>query len=346
MIGKKISLCALVAALSSSGCAANLSNNSSEKNIKHLINDPTGKTNDKGFDSIINLVDKSKNDSLADATYLIVSESQYVNPAGETETFHSFGSSFLLSDVGERTILGTADHVVDNKDEIFDFWGGKYEKKSERFYLLEDHQVHVFQEALKVLSKDNEKDSLYFINKNNQRQKLEGVVKTSEAIKFILSFIKPKEVRVDASNEVKDAAIISVKGLKHVPITYKIGDPSRLKRLDAVVDVGYPLVLFKTLSMGKISSVNDSYMMNNPKSRFVFTAPISPGSSGGPIFVSEKGRYELIGFNDAMYLGGNSLFVGVKIDVISDVLRGNTITCSDGWECNKNLPYQAILDND
>jgi len=122
-IGKKVTLGALVIALSSVGCK-NI-NPSVPVNQTNTINDKTVQDSPSaGFDSIDDHVNIDKFPNLLDSTYFIINEAQYENPDGEIETFHSLGSAVLHSDVRDRTYLVTANHVVDNEDEIFNFFMG------------------------------------------------------------------------------------------------------------------------------------------------------------------------------------------------------------------------------
>lgn len=335
MMGKKFTLGALVLALSSGGC------------IKQE-NTPLKKTEtlkkDGSFDSIDDRIDVSGLSSLLDSTYFIVSELQYENPDGEIETFHSLGSGVLYKDIGERTCLATAKHVVDNEDSIFDFFGKEYKKKSEKFYLLEDRQVYALQRVLKFLTEVDDEEAMYFINDRNNKQKLTNVVKTSEKIKILLSLINPRKVRVDATNDSKDIAVISVGYLPHVPIPYDIGDTDKLQPQNLVFVTGWPLGLLKNLSRGFVTSAIDSPLIEDePESRFIFDASISPGNSGGGIYATTNGRFKLIGITSAMYLRANDLYIGIKINAISDVFKGDSITCNKEWECNRELNYKINL---
>lgn len=342
MVMEKITLGALVLALSSNGCSVAASHNTA-LNPSNIENKNLDKSSDS-FDSIDDYVDVSKLSNLLASTYMVISESEYTAPSGKIETFHSLGSSELYKDIKDRTYLVTANHVVDNEDEMFDFFGRKYTKKSETFYLLEDDQVHVLQRALRVLTQSKVEDRLYLMNRYEQKQELNMVIRTSESMKALLSLIKPRKVRVDAANESKDIAIISVKDLRHNPIAYDIGDAQKIKAQNIVFVTGWPLGLVKNLNRGFVTYENDSFLVEeNPKSRFIFDASISPGNSGGGIYAFNKDRFKLIGVTSAMYRGGNDLYIGIKINAVSDIFKGDSITCSKGWECNKSLPYEIKL---
>ena len=63
----------------------------------------------------------------------------------------------------------------------------------------------------------------------------------------------------------------------------------------------------------------------------------------GVVVKVHDGKLELVGITSAMYLGGNSLFIGVKINGISDVFKENSIRCAKGWKCNLSSPYELKL---
>ncbi|MEK6905897.1 MAG: S1C family serine protease, partial [Nanoarchaeota archaeon] len=86
---------------------------------------------------------------------------------------------------------------------------------------------------------------------------------------------------------------------------------------------------------GYVTSENDSRLLDkNYENAFIFDASISPGNSGGGIFAVRDGKFELVGITSAMYMGANDLYIGVKINGVSEVFKRNSIRCVDGWKCN------------
>ena len=159
-----------------------------------------------------------------------------------------------------------------------------------------------------------------------------------------LNIIKPQKVKRVAQNEDKDLAVISVPKLNHQPMPYSIGNADELQRQNLVYVIGWPLGLLENVTQGHITSVDDSRLVReDPETAFISDAAISPGNSGGGIYAVRDGKLELVGITSAMYLGGNSLFIGVKVNGISDVFKDNSIRCAKGWKCNLSSPYELKL---
>ena len=95
-----------------------------------------------------------------------------------------------------------------------------------------------------------------------------------------------------ATDEDNDLALlkVSVSGIKSLPI----GNSDAIKIGETVYVAGNPKGLEGTFSDGIISSRRDKYT----KERFQMTAPISPGSSGGPVL---NGKGEVIGVSVAAH---------------------------------------------
>jgi S1-C subfamily serine protease len=101
-----------------------------------------------------------------------------------------------------------------------------------------------------------------------------------------------------ASDAARDLVLLSVDGLKADALT--IGDSKAVAVGDAVYAVGNPRGLEGTFSAGIVSSIRKI----GDDSLLQITAPISPGSSGGPV-VNSKG--EVIGVAVATFKGGQNL---------------------------------------
>jgi len=96
----------------------------------------------------------------------------------------------------------------------------------------------------------------------------------------------------------RDIALLAVEDIKAPALS--IGDSKQLAVGDEVYAVGNPRGLEGTFSAGIISSIRKV----NEDSLLQITAPISPGSSGGPV-VDNKG--EVIGVAVATFKGGQNL---------------------------------------
>ncbi|MEK6940203.1 MAG: S1C family serine protease [Nanoarchaeota archaeon] len=324
-------------AFSSTGCAATAMSNSA------LSTPISGQTADGKYDSVDNYVNVADIQALRDSNYMIISESKYKGPDGKEVTLQSFGTGVVYQDVGNKTYLVTAYHVMANEKEVYDFFGRKYELLSEKFYLLDDDQVERFQSLLRK-SSESEEGKFYLKNGAGIKREAKNIILASKELGALLNVIKPREVKTMAYNSGKDLAIVSVPKLDHKPLAYTIGDSRELQTQNIVYVVGWPLGLVKNVTQGHITSVNDSPLANSqPETNFIFDASISGGNSGGAVFAVRDGKFELIGITDATYLGANDLYVGVKINPVKEIFKENSIRCSSGWKCNLSQPYELKL---
>jgi len=327
-------------ALSATGCAVNTSNLS--------VHNASLAAVDGKYDSVDDNIDPADPPKLKDASYMVISESKYKDPKGETVTFHSLGTAVIYKDVGKNTYLATANHVVQNEKVMYDWFGRKYELLSEQFYLLEDSQVDRLHNLLRRLSVNNAESRFYVDHAEdalgNRRETLNYIIRTSDEMGASLRVIKPKKIKVVAQNETKDLAVINVPKLNHPPLPYTIGNAEELQVQNLEYVVGWPLGLVETVSQGHITSDHDSRLVReNPEIAFISDTAISPGNSGGGHYAVRDGRLELVAITSAMYLGGHALFIAVKINGISDVFKDNSIRCTNGWKCDRSTPYELRL---
>jgi len=114
----------------------------------------------------------------------------------------------------------------------------------------------------------------------------------------------------------KDIAFLKIKAIDLKVL--RVGSSSTAQVGDTVYSLSNPLGLPRTLSQGIISGIRqlDGYQL------LQITAPISPGSSGGPLF-NTKG--EVIGITAAALEGGQSLNFAIPIDYA----RGMILSPSD-----------------
>ena len=323
--------------LSATGCAVNTSNLS-------VHNAPVAAV-DRKYDSVDNNINPEDLPKLKDASYMIISESKYKDPKGETVTLHSLGTAVIYKDVGNKTYLATANHVVENEKVRYDLFGKKYELLSEKFYLLEDDEVDRLQGLLRKLSAVTQQQKFYVEDSyGNKKESLNYILRTSNEMAVVLNVIKPKTIKTVAQNEAKDLAVISVPLLQHKPLPYSIGNAEELQVQNKVYKIGFPLGLLENVTDGHVTSVNDSRLVREDvETAFISNAATSPGNSGGGVFAVRDGKLELVGITSAMYIGGNALNIDVKINGISDVFKGNSIRCSKGWKCNLSAPYELKL---
>lgn len=93
-----------------------------------------------------------------------------------------------------------------------------------------------------------------------------------------------------------------------------LADSDRVKPGEPVVAIGHPLGLEDTVSNGLVSAVrkvDDLVVLQ-------ISAPIAPGSSGGPIF-NERG--EVIGVATAILAGGQNLNLGVPSNYVKELMK-------------------------
>ncbi len=115
-----------------------------------------------------------------------------------------------------------------------------------------------------------------------------------------------------ASDKVRDLAIIKIHGKTFR--TLALGDSDDIQVGEEVVAIGNPLLLESTVSNGIISGVRTSKELG----KFLqTTAPISPGSSGGPLF---NMRGEVVGINTLYLEGGENLNFAIPVNDAKNLL--------------------------
>lgn len=123
---------------------------------------------------------------------------------------------------------------------------------------------------------------------------------------------KQKEVKgVVASDPEHDLVLLSVDGLKAAPLT--VADSEQVAIGDEVYVVGNPQGLVGTFSAGIVSGIRKV----GEDSLLQITAPISPGSSGGPV-LNTKG--EVIGVAVATFKGGQNLNFAIPSQYLSALI--------------------------
>ena len=120
---------------------------------------------------------------------------------------------------------------------------------------------------------------------------------------------------VTATDQTNDLALlkVTVSGIKPLPL----GNSSDVKIGETVYVAGNPRGLEGTFSDGIISSRRDPYT----KERLQMTAPISPGSSGGPV-LNSKG--EVIGISFMTLVGGQNLNFAIPSRYLTELLTEST----------------------
>ncbi|HLK37800.1 MAG TPA: trypsin-like peptidase domain-containing protein [Polyangiaceae bacterium] len=120
-------------------------------------------------------------------------------------------------------------------------------------------------------------------------------------------------VEVLAASPEHDLALVRVeaRGLPSIAL----GDSDAMRPGDAVVAIGNPMGLEDTVSNGLVSARRTG---EDGTEVLQISAPIAPGSSGGPIF---NDRGEVIGVATAVLLGGQNINFGVPVRYLAPMIR-------------------------
>jgi serine protease Do len=120
-------------------------------------------------------------------------------------------------------------------------------------------------------------------------------------------------VEVLAASPEHDLALVRVDA--HELPTLALGDSDRTRPGDPVVAIGNPLGLEDTVSNGLVSArrrLEDGFEV------LQVSAPIAPGSSGGPLF---NDRGEVIGIATAVLQGGQNINFGVPVRYLVPLMK-------------------------
>jgi S1-C subfamily serine protease len=124
-----------------------------------------------------------------------------------------------------------------------------------------------------------------------------------------------------ASDKIRDVAVIAAHGSDFRTLT--LGDSDRLQVGEEVVAIGNPLSLESTVSNGIVSAIRT---VEDEGGKFVqITAPISPGSSGGPLFNMAG---QVVGITTSHLVGGQNLNFAIPINDVKIMLRTTLSTVS------------------
>ena len=142
---------------------------------------------------------------------------------------------------------------------------------------------------------------------------------------------------VVASDKDRDVAIIKAHGNNFRTLT--LGDSARLKVGEEVVAIGNPLSLESTVSNGIVSAMRT---VEEEGGKFLqITAPISHGSSGGPLFNMAG---EVVGITSAGIKGGENLNFAIPINDVKPMISSVSKVRSAG--VGSALPDEPEDDKD
>ena len=131
-------------------------------------------------------------------------------------------------------------------------------------------------------------------------------------VKFVDGTVLPVD-GVLASDKVRDLAIIKIHGKTFQALT--LGNSDQIQVGEEVVAIGNPLGLELTVSNGILSGVR----ITKEEGKFLqTTAPISRGSSGGPL-LNMSG--EVVGINTLYLEGGASLNFAIPVNDVKKLLQ-------------------------
>lgn len=117
---------------------------------------------------------------------------------------------------------------------------------------------------------------------------------------------------ITADSQARDLVILSVQTGSRSPL--RLGDELSVRQGDAVYAIGAPQGLQLSITNGIVSGfrqVDEQFMIQS-------TAPIAPGSSGGPLFDSE-GR--VIGVTTSLFNGSPGIYFSIGAGDVSRLLR-------------------------
>jgi hypothetical protein len=120
-----------------------------------------------------------------------------------------------------------------------------------------------------------------------------------------------------ASDKARDVAVIKAHGTNFRKVA--LGNSNQLQVGEGVVAIGNPLSLEATVSNGIVSGIRTSEELGGKLLQI--TTPISPGSSGGPLFNMSG---EVIGITTLYLRGGENLNFAIPINDVKPLLLTNS----------------------
>jgi len=143
-----------------------------------------------------------------------------------------------------------------------------------------------------------------------------------------------KQIEVINYDEAHDLLLLRVPAKNLVPLT--LGDSAKVKVGERVVAIGHPLGLGNTVSDGLVSAVRK---INPQLTVLQVSAPISQGSSGGPLF-NEAG--EVIGISTLIVAQGQNLNFGMPVNQLKAMLRNGKGTPLAAWKAPESKSRRKV----
>ena len=146
-----------------------------------------------------------------------------------------------------------------------------------------------------------------------------------------------KDIEVIQYDEIHDLLLLRV-AAKNLP-SLTLGDSAKVKVGERVVAIGHPLGLGNTVSDGLVSAVRKI----SPKLTVLqVSAPISQGSSGGPLF-NEAG--EVIGISTLIVTQGQNLNFGMPVNQLKAMIRPGKGTPLASWKAPERKTQRKLLNH-
>ncbi len=154
-----------------------------------------------------------------------------------------------------------------------------------------------------LISKDGRIVTNYHVIENGSS----AIVKLPDGTFFLVDGVL-------ASDKARDVAVIKAHGENFRTLT--LGNSDRLQVGEEVVAIGNPLSLESTVSSGIVSGIRT---IEEEGGKFLqVTTPISPGSSGGPLFNMAG---EVVGITTLYLKGGENLNFAIPINDVKPMLQ-------------------------
>jgi len=173
--------------------------------------------------------------------------------------------------------------------------------------LMSDKDGHVVAQGSGFLVS---KDGLIVTNYHVIAEGSSAIVKLPDGATYVVDGMA-------ASDKARDVAVVKAHGKNF--LTLSLGNSDRLQIGEGVVAIGNPLSLESTVSNGIVSGIRT---IEQKGGKFLqVTTPISPGSSGGPLFNMAG---EVVGITTMYLEGGENLNFAIPINDAKPLLLTNS----------------------
>jgi serine protease Do len=163
---------------------------------------------------------------------------------------------------------------------------------------------------------------------------LHVIVGSSEVTVVLSDGREFSDVEIMGVDQRQDLALLRISA-KNLPPALPLGDSSKVKPGERVVAIGNPLGLGNTVSDGLVSGLREIAPTLNV---IQISAPLSPGSSGGPLF-NERG--EVIGISRLIFTEGQNLNFGVPVNSLKPMLAITQGTPLASWKPS-GVPQRSV----